>query len=482
MKSYNELLSAHDSVLRRVRDEAFAALTPATAATHHLSIVPKIYPAGHVLKLVDHEIVVPKDAILVFVDEMPGANFGHPCRYRFHSPVDGRLLDEQRSSFPPEVADPQTIRQQFHGPLEVAFRRPLVYKAIQWDKISLWPWLRDDDNRFALLFTSQISNRRHVEDLEFAWRTLRHRFGFPASHIYVLCYDGTIGATDASAADLATWVGDNTPYQMRIHASATKQHLQDTLNTISGRMNQNSLLFVHTNNHGSPSGLCVNNSSVVTPAEWGTMLAGMSPFGTLVVTMEQCFSGAFSQPTLDHSTAARTSFASAVPADKVSAGAAHFDPWAQVWFEAVNGNSAFGASLPTTADTNHNGRVSVREAFNYSDAHDPASIDDPQYSDQPIGSGNHIYLSRTPLFSEVLREIAMRVVLLEEAFVRPHPPLPDPGPEWAAELLGALTVIDSLAQRIGGRIIREQPVLGHPVAAAVIAPVADAAGLHVNTP
>ena len=62
-------------------------------------------------------------------------------------------------------------------------------------------------------------------------------------------------------------------------------------------------------------------SGLAGATEWSTMLDGMKPFGTLVVTMEQCYSGAFLQPTLDHSKASRTSFASAVPADKVSAGA-----------------------------------------------------------------------------------------------------------------------------------------------------------------
>ena len=168
----------------------------------------------------------------------------------------------------------------------------------------------------------------------------------------MLCYDGTIDSTDFHGANIANWVGDGTAYQMQVNASATKANLQSTLTTISNRMNADSLLFVHTNNHGSPSGLCVDNSAVVTPAEWSTMLDGMKSFGTLVVTMEQCYSGAFLQPTLDHSKASRTSFASAVPADKVSAGASHFDQWAQTWFEAVNGATAYGASLAHNPDTN----------------------------------------------------------------------------------------------------------------------------------
>ncbi len=446
MTSYDRLEIPPERVLDRVRAEAFAALTPRTAATTHLSLVPRIYPKGHVLRLVDRQIRVPAESVMVFVDTMPGANFGHPCRYQFHSPVTGELIDVREAMFPPEVSDPQTVLEHFHAPLTPAFARPLVYEPIDWARVRPWPWWLDD-NRYALLFTSQISNRRHVEDLEFAYRILRHRFGFPASHIQVLCYDGTIGATDATAADMATWVGDGTAYQMQVNGAATKANLQSTLTSLSNQMNADSLLFVHTNNHGATTGLCIDNTSVLTPTEWGTMLGGMKKFGTLVVTMEQCYSGAFSQPTLAHSQASRTSFASAVPANKVSAGAAHFDPWAQVWFESLNGATAYGASLPANPDADSNGRISVREAFDYSDANDHASYDDPQYADSPSGCGSSIYLTKPPSLIDIIRELAKSLKLVEKQLVK-KPPLPDPAPDWASELMTSLTAVDALAARL----------------------------------
>ena len=187
------------------------------------------------------------------------------------------------------------------------------------------------------------------------------------------------------------------------------------------------------------------------------MLDGMTPFGTLVVTMEQCYSGAFLQPTLDHSKASRTSFASAVPADKVSAGAAHFDQWAQTWFEAVNGATAYGASLAHNPDTNANGRVSVREAFNYSDTYEYAnSYDDPQYGDTPVGCGTQIYLTKAPTLADIIRAILSRYLLVDDHIVR-HP-IPDPPPDWSAKLLESLEVADALAQRfaaIDGRAVGE---------------------------
>jgi hypothetical protein len=444
MTAFHDRAVPPDHLLTRVRNEAFARLSPAQAANTHLSLVPRVYPAGHRLTLVDTTLTVEQDSILIFVDEMPGANFGHPCRYQFHSVSTGKLVQEEQALFPPVVAEPDVLVEEFHAPLRTKYARPVVYGAVDWAKAKPFPWLLDDDNRFALLFTSQISNRRHVEDIEFAWRILRHRFGFPADHIYVLCYNGTIAATDATTTQLATWVGDNTPYEMQVHASATKANLESTFTAIGQRMNSESLLFVHTNNHGSPNGLCVDNSSVVTPSEWGTMLDGLPSFGSLVVTMEQCFSGAFLQPTLDNSPAARTSFASAVPADKVSAGDSHFDPWARAWFESVNGATAYGAGLVADPDVNHNGRVSVREAFTYSKANDPASIDDPQYGDSPAGCGSAVYLAKPPTLPDIVRALVSRLVAVQGT-IGPNPP--DPGPEWIGELLANYIQLDSLATR-----------------------------------
>ena len=445
---------ASPQMLDRVRSHAFAMLTPQTAAVHHLGVVPRMLRKGETLKLVDRRIKVPEDSVLVFEDQMPGANFGHRCRYLFHSAKDGSLLQTVEAMFPPEVADVALLPQYFHEPLAQAETRTNLYAKVDWSKIAHYPWLVDD-NRYALLWTSQISNRRHVEDTEFAYRILRHKFGFPASHIYVLCYDGTIDSTDFHGANMATWVGDGTAYEMQVHASATKANLQSTLTTISNRMNGDSLLFVHTNNHGSTTGLCVDNSAVVTPTEWATMLDGMKPFGTLVVTMEQCYSGAFLQPTLDHSKAGRTSFASAVPADKVSAGDSHFDQWARTWFEAVNGATAYGASLAHNPDTNASGRVSVKEAFTYSDTYEYANpYDDPQYGETPTGCGSLIYLTKAPTLADILREILARYLLVERQIIK-HP-LPDPPPDWAVKLLESLDVADALAQRfaaIDGRAV-----------------------------
>src|SRR6266545_1017137 len=158
MTVYSQLEIPREGVLEAVRASAFATLTPRTSTTTHLGIVPRIYPEGHTFHLVDRKFQVPEPAILVFLDEMPGANFGHPCRYLLHSPNDGRLIGVEQALFPPDVSDPHTVLTPFHAPLGIETARPTIYSAVDWAKIQLWPWLTDD-NRYALLFTSQISNR-----------------------------------------------------------------------------------------------------------------------------------------------------------------------------------------------------------------------------------------------------------------------------------------------------------------------------------
>ncbi len=135
---------------------------------------------------------------------------------------------------------------------------------------------------------------------------------------------------------------------------------------------------------------------------------------------------------------------------KVSAGASHFDPWCLTWFEAVNGATAYGASLAHNPDANGNGRISVREAFNYSEAYDPnTTYDDPQYADSPVGCGHHIYLTKAPKWSDILVDLAKSLKLIEKVAIK-HPPLPDPAPELTVELLSASSVLHSVADRLEG--------------------------------
>lgn len=377
-----------------IKREALASLAPQQAASTKLSIAPQVFPQGHTFNLVDTKLVVRHEAAMVFVDRMPQANWGHPCTYRFYNPSNGTLLYQEDAIFPPNLGGETTL-EIFHQPVLI----PRAEHALLADVVSqprVLPGTSQAlEQRYAILWTSQISDLRHVEDLEFLWRALVNIYGFSAANIYVLCYNGTIGAADVSGA-VGNWAGNNTPYQMQVHASATTANLQSVFDDLKNKLKPKDLLLIHTNNHGSTTGLCVDNSSVITPTQFGTMLSGLPSYRSLVVTMEQCYSGAFQTPVLNKSTAVNTVFASAVSADKSSDGAAHFDPWALAWIEAVTGTNPAGSVLSSPPPQNLDGMVSMKAACDWAKANDTGSDDDPQYADQPAGCGASIFLGVEP--------------------------------------------------------------------------------------
>ena len=371
-----------------------ASATLQNAGRTHLSILPHVYPVGHTFNLVDYQLTVQREAGIIFVDHQPQANWGHPCTYRFYDPASGAFLYEEDALFPPDLAGDIHL-DLFHAPLAHPTPGNLpVVSRIASRNVQLVPQV--DQQRYAVLWTSQISNRRHVEDLEFLWRTLVNLYGFNASNIYVLCYDGTISATDVGAGGIGNWYGDNTVYQMKVHASATTANLQAVFNDLAGKLKPKDLLLVHTNNHGSPIGLCVDSSTVITPTQFGNMLGGLPHYRSLVVTMEQCYSGAFQSSVISKSTAANTVFASAVPANKTSDGASHFDPWALALIEALMGATPAGAALPANPNASLDGLVSIESACAWAKAHDTGGNDDPQYAEHPSGCGSNLFLGGMP--------------------------------------------------------------------------------------
>ncbi|HEX8712365.1 MAG TPA: hypothetical protein VF730_10865, partial [Terracidiphilus sp.] len=180
-----------------IKREALASLTHQQTASTRLSIAPHIFPQGHTFNLVDTKMVVREPAALVFIDRMPQANWGHPCTYRFCNPRTGSVLYEEDALFPPNLAG-ERVLEIFHQPI----LRPRVEHAALADMVSqpgVLPLASQAlEQRYAILWTSQISDLRHVEDLEFLWRALVNVYGFSPNNIYVLCYNGTIGAVDVS--------------------------------------------------------------------------------------------------------------------------------------------------------------------------------------------------------------------------------------------------------------------------------------------
>jgi hypothetical protein len=273
--------------------------------------------------------------------------------------------------------------------------------------------------RYAILYSGDSENR-HVNDMEFLYRTLIDVYGFNAANIHVLNHDGTLNY-DFGPKPIVNWPGDNTPYRMVVTGQGTRADFQAALATLAGQMTEADLLFIHTNNHGG--GPCdgvddyclcaydaANDWVEYLVGDFVTDLNALPIFDVLMVMMEQCRSGGFIDPIINNSPARWTHVVTAVEADDYSRGGASFDPFAEDWIAGITGQYPDGSGLAQVVDTNGDGRISAAEAFAYADAvHTPGGgtvnvcpSPPPVATCQTCGGagGHHLLGGDSPAFAE----------------------------------------------------------------------------------
>jgi hypothetical protein len=267
---------------------------------------------------------------------------------------------------------------------------------------------------------------RHLNDLEFLYRTLVNVYAVPPAHITVLSYDGTLWYNDAdwtrAPGPIGNWPGDNTPYQIQIDGAGTRDALVDAIASVGGALGPEENLLLHTNNHGNSvdgvSTIISYSGPDTTPDDLTGAVSALPKFSCFMVMMEQCYSGGFIEPIIAASTATCTSVATAVDANTESAGGAEFDPFALDWIEAMAGTYPDGSTLSPPAAS---GPPSAQEAFSYALAVDDE--DDPQFA--TAGDGANCTLTASSRWIDLPGSWR---------FLFPWQILPDPSPEQIAEL------------------------------------------------
>jgi hypothetical protein len=313
------------------------------------------------------KVVAERPTVMVFADDAPLYNWAHPCRYLLHDAETGELYQEVAAQFPPYLIDKDTPKSfvAFHVP--VTFGTPVMYRL---KPELIWHWW-GAGQRYAILF-SGMSNNRHTNDLEFAYRTLINVYGFSPANIIVLNYNGTLNYS-GSPQPATSWPGDGSAYTMPVHGQGSKAKLLAALDSMKSKLKADDLLFIHTNNHGGHNGIesdlcCYPNWDSLGVKEFTDKLAELPRYRCLMVMMEQCHSGGFNSSVISKSTADNTSIASACIEANNSIGGADFDPFARDWISAMMGNDPYGHALHHNPDASGNGRVSAKEAFDYADA------------------------------------------------------------------------------------------------------------------
>jgi hypothetical protein len=369
--------------VERIQDDARLRLAFERPEPSNLYIETEVLRRGHTIEAQHQKIEIERDTVVVFADDEPLANWGHECRYLLYEPENGELYKTVTAQFPPSLTEERETFKLFHEP--VKFARPEILWPVGWP---WWRWPRRFPGEgYAVLF-SGASNNRHTNDLEFLYRVLVNDYGWDEDNIYVLNYDGSIEYS-GGPHPVGNWPGDGTAYQMTVNGQGTKSEFENVIDELKGRIGPHDRLLIHTNNHGgrdTDSYLCTYSGPSYYPDDFAAKLSELPNFGCLIVMMEQCYAGGFNQRIIDNSPATNTSVASAAIATNTSIGGANFDPFARDWIAAMHKAGPDGSSLSSNPDTNADGRVTSKEAYNYANlVHHPH--DTPNYSESSTAGG-----------------------------------------------------------------------------------------------
>ena len=382
------------NILDRIRLDVFEELSWSQRNSTNLYLADRVIKPGEVVGP-EHLKIAPEVAShLVFADDDPHANFTHACRYLFYDAEHGRLHREVQAGVPPTSATNPVQLHPFHEPRGFV-DRPVIFRP--WPPIWRCPIL-GERQRYAILW-SGMSNRRHLNDMEFLYRTLIDRYGFRANHIYAMSYDGTLNTQDGVQS---TWPGDGTAYRIQITGQGTRTDFEAAVDDLKSHLDSDDLLLIHVNNHGGYGGtpgsatFCTYPSwADYTATDFASKLSELPAHQKLIAMLEPCHAGGFNAPILAASTASSTSVASAAlePYNSYVTADGNWDPFARDWIAAQAGHDAFGAALAYNPDGDADGRIEAEEAYWYADAiKDPR--DTPNFSESSEAGGD-IALGRT---------------------------------------------------------------------------------------
>jgi hypothetical protein len=379
-----------DAVFQRVRTHAFNSLSFETRETTNLHLDEHIYEEGEQIGPEFQNVVAERPTIVVFADDEPRANFGHECRYLLYHSATGDFDREVPARFPPvtDATQPKTL-QPFHEPVQFAgdairFRvYPPVWRC---------PIIIPEGNRYAILY-SGMSNKRHLNDMEFLYRTLIDVYAFNPAHIYALSYDGTLNTQDGVQT---LWPGDGTAYRIKVTGPGDRAAFEAAVDELKTKMHTLDTLLIHCNNHGDYDGV-PGTSFLCTYPSWGkyynadfsNKLGELPHYRQLIVMLEQCNSGGFNASILAKSTADAASVASAAIESKSSYVSAdgNWDPFARDWIAAQAGHDPFGAALAFNPDADGDGKIEAEEAFGYANAV-KIPLDSPNFSESSEAGGD----------------------------------------------------------------------------------------------
>lgn len=225
---------------------------------------------------------------------------------------------------------------------------------------------------------------RYWQDCSDIYKTLVNSCGYAKANIYCLVSDGTDPTLDQN---LGNYMFGNSSLDLDgdgtndVQYSATKDNISTVFNQLQANVQSGDELFVFVTDHGNADGsLCLwGNNENITVSQFCAEVNKIPTCVRTYVLMGQCHSGAYIEPL----SAQNRVIATACTASELSTGyAQYYDYFLHYWTYAINNESA--------GDSNGDGRVSIREAFEYASRMVTANqncSEHPQYRSTPSDLG-----------------------------------------------------------------------------------------------
>ena len=206
----------------------------------------RVMEKGETLDIVTDKIEFEEPTHVVFVDDEPGKNFGHRCHYLLYKAEGGKFIRKVPAKFPYfMLSTPDTLKlfrtcKTIEGykrkkKMRIPFELAKLSAYAKLDPLPLKFMIRG--RRYAILYSGG-SNGRHVNDLEFLYRTLVDVYGYDTNDIYVLNYDGTVNYNKMSweTAPSAGFAPDGSAWRMVVNGPGSRVGFQDVIDVLKGRI------------------------------------------------------------------------------------------------------------------------------------------------------------------------------------------------------------------------------------------------------
>jgi hypothetical protein len=394
-----------ENIKDKIKRDAIERAKREGVSRSNLFLDDKIYKAGEFINARKQKIPLKKDSYMVFVDDDPLYNWSHYCRYFLYDVLTGEFIKQVEARFPPYMMEIPISYKPFSQPVS----HPTSSEGLRTSQPgkNLLASVPSDGNRYALLF-SGASNYRHVNDLQYLYTVLVHRFNYSQDNIYVLNYDGTWRYSCFPPVQDKFPILD-TKYNMPVDGAGTRRELNNAFDELKRRLKPNDMLFIHTNNHGDgplhplPVStlnpvevfLCMYSKEDLvddySASEFGEKLCELPKINGLMVMMEQCHSGGFSDYVMANSPATNTCFMAACQINQLSMGGNNFDPFTFEWTKSASGYILQKIKHNDILFSFQN-PASVQDAFDSANNEVIVYNNNPVIEENPFGCGARMFL------------------------------------------------------------------------------------------